>query len=503
MRSSQPSQRAVLSSASPVAQLVIGLVALGQIGCSALVHKPETHRQVAASEFADTYTPVELAEDLHELRRVVEEVHPHPYGQHSEAEIDVVVDRLTARVDHPMTRLEFYPLAAELAAAFGDSHTSVQAPGEEWTDFLASGGHVLPLACTVRDDDLVVSCWIGDEHGPQLGCTLREVNGVAIATLRDRALVRRAGERPFVLADFARNLLFQLWLAGVRAPFDVRADCNGASTLFAGIAGSTAEGLCKAQATTAKTADWSLRWLENDIALIDYRRMSDSSAWDEFLAETFAEIQRRAARGVIVDLRSNGGGNATGGETLLSYLTSEPFRMQARMEWRSSARYRAHLKAHVAAWLRWLPLQYVHPVGRKLWSVDEGGIAVLESEAVTPDANELRFDGRWCLLIGPSTFSSAVMLANTVEDECLAPLFGVETGGVPNSYGEVYSCDLTHTRLQLGVSAALHVRVNGDESNARGVLPTHEVVPTEADIAASRDAVLEAAADWIRRDRVE
>jgi C-terminal processing protease CtpA/Prc len=171
--------------------------------------------------------------------------------------------------------------------------------------------------------------------------------------------------------------------------------------------------------------------------------------------------------------------------------------MAARKEWRSSARYRSYMKDHLPAWLRWIPLQYATSFGRGFWGVDEGALYVQETEPKAPDPNPLRFTGPWCLLIGPGTFSSATMLANAVGDFDLAPLFGAPTGGVPNTSGEVYSCDLPHSRLGLGVSSAVFVRANGDGSDTRPVQPTHPCVQTSADTTAGRDSVLEAARAWL------
>jgi hypothetical protein len=168
-------------------------------------------------------------------------------------------------------------------------------------------------------------------------------------------------------------------------------------------------------------------------------------------------------------------------------------RFTARKQWLSSTRYRRYLKAHLAAWLRWIPLQWLHPTGRALWGVAEGELATLEYALEPLDRREPFFSRPWCVLIGPGTFSSALMLANAVGDLALAPLFGEPTGTAPNAFGEVYSCDLTHSRLSLGVSSAYYVRSNGDGEDPRPVLPTRPLVLDPADARAGRDTALEAA----------
>ena len=89
------------------------------------------------------------------------------------------------------------------------------------------------------------------------------------------------------------------------------------------------------------------------------------------------------------------------------------------------------------------------------------------------------------------------MLANAVADYDLATLIGEETAETPNSFGEVYSFDLPHTRLSVGVSTARFVRANGDAEDRGGVRPDIAVVATSEDERRGIDAALERARRWI------
>jgi C-terminal processing protease CtpA/Prc len=473
-------------------QLALSFVLASTLAaCSSLISRPATHADVPPKEFGATFTPAELREDLRFLVRVCEEVHPRPHAVASEEEIAALEGELDAEIDHPLTRVEFWPIAARLAAAYGDAHTSVQGPSEEWNAFVAGGGKLLPIAIEQRGEKLSIAqtAWLA-------GCELVSVGGIDLGALWREYRAERAGEEPFVFATFNNNLNWHLWRVGVRAPFVLDVVRDGARARCE-IAGIDASQLTRSQARAAALANWSFVWLPDDVALIDFRSMSDTGAWNAFLRATFTEIRNRPACGVIVDLRRNGGGDSSLAEALLDYLTDRPYRMCARKEWRSSARYRRYMKEHVVWWLRWLPIQYLHPFGRAFWGVDEGALYVDEGEMTTAKPNPLRFTGPWCLLIGPSTFSSAVMLANGVGDFELAPIFGAPSGGVPTESGEVYSCDLPHSRLSFGVSSAYFVRANGDANDPRPVLPTHPCAQSAADSAAGRDTVLESARAWV------
>ena len=73
-------------------------------------------------------------------------------------------------------------------------------------------------------------------------------------------------------------------------------------------------------------------------------------------------------------------------------------------------------------------------------------------------------------------------------------------GGVPNTSGEVYSCDLPHSRLSLGISSATFARANGDGTDTLPVQPTHPCAQTSADTSVTRDTVLESGRAWLLAD---
>jgi hypothetical protein len=116
---------------------------------------------------------------------------------------------------------------------------------------------------------------------------------------------------------------------------------------------------------------------------------------------------------------------------------------------------------------------------------------------INPANSPLRFDGPVCFLIGNSTFSSAMMLANAVADFKLATLIREETGDPPTAFGELYTFTLPHSRFTINVSTAHFVRANGDATDQRPVLPDIKVLPPEGDWAQQLDAVLEYAKKWV------
>src|SRR5205823_3054895 len=104
-----------------------------------------------------------------------------------------------------------------------------------------------------------------------------------------------------------------------------------------------------------------------------------------------------------------------------------------------------------------------------------------------PDLNQR---GRFFILIGRSTFSSAMDNARDFQTSTSAVLVGLPTGGKPNSFGEVRTLTLPSSGATLQYSTKAFRR---DPDNRPAVFPDLQVDPTAADFFSPRDPTLEAA----------
>ena len=104
-----------------------------------------------------------------------------------------------------------------------------------------------------------------------------------------------------------------------------------------------------------------------------------------------------------------------------------------------------------------------------------------------------RFTGRarLAVLVGPATFSSAMMNALTLRRNLGAQLIGEPLGEKPNSYGEVRTMTLPNSQVTIQYSTKFfRLERSGDPMT---VEPDITVTQTLADFLAGRDAVLERA----------
>jgi fermentation-respiration switch protein FrsA (DUF1100 family) len=381
--------------------------------------------------------PEQQRDDVRFLMKTLEEVHPNLYFQVSREEIRRRLDELDRRLTNSLTRLEFYHTLAPFVYGFEDDHTELFTP--------------VGATRAKRDNDVDIS------------------------------------------------------IPAYRWKFDV---------------------------------------LDGNIGYLDFVRMAEPGLFNDFLAQTFAAIKDKHVAGLIIDLRKNGGGNSDLGDALLDYVNDRPYRGDSRKEWRISRQFiatiprvfkefwtnepgdevkqfcssnpppmlqrllaqnpgvelKTFLNQRAPAWVKdYLRKQAPH------W-LDPAYSPETGSETLVFDFTELRqpakdfplrFNGPVCFLIGPYTFSSAVILGNSVEDFHLATLIGAETHRC-NQFGEPCYFTLPHSHLYGGVSTAQFVRANGDAKNPHGVLPNLKVEQTKADQEKGVDTVLEAAKQWVR-----
>ena len=217
-----------------------------------------------------------------------------------------------------------------------------------------------------------------------------------------------------------------------------------------------------------KPAPWAWMPLNDRIAYLDFRAFKDPEGFPAFLREMFEEMEEEGLEALVVDLRSNGGGNSALIDHLGAHVADEPFAQYARIDVRASP---AVARLHGRRGSRsYRVFRRAWKTGDRVWSVPiEPAL-----QAQTP-----HFDGPLVVLTSSWTFSSAADLASVAQDYGWGTLIGEETGGLATSFGDLYTVELPVSGLSLSISYKRFVRPSGLD-NGRGVLPDIEVPEREA-----------------------
>jgi C-terminal processing protease CtpA/Prc len=487
----------------------------GLLGACSLTRPPAPPPPIPAGATAPLPRAAIVA-DLDSLLATIERVHPNPYTVVSRDSVRRLRDRFVAALPDTLSRATAWPAYARIVASFGDGHTNLYPPGEELAHWDANGGLTFPVSVAVNDlGGLTTNAYWRTDSLIHRGDAILGVNGRSADSLFHLFGDEISGESDaFRKRQMAGVFGTYLWYNDIRSPFtlDVRSPADSVTrhvivdgvpldTIRARLRRGRGGGAGRGQGERAGATSpfLSYRRLNDDVGYVDLFTLSGTierfrSDLDAALIQAMAD----SSRGLVIDLRRNGGGDSRLGDELLAHFTSTPYRMSAEKQWKMSAEYRAFMKATIAQPYRSLRVAYLHPEGRRLFSGPDGKIVTHSEPAVAHAPREPRFTGAVCVIIGPGTFSSATDLADAIKTYHLATLVGEETGGRPNSFGEVYWFRTQRTGFVVDVSSALFIRASGDTSDHRGVVPDIEVRRSAADIAVGRDAALESATNCAR-----
>ena len=202
--------------------------------------------------------------------------------------------------------------------------------------------------------------------------------------------------------------------------------------------------------------------LAGGIAYVSIRTFGTDKVVEQF-NEVFEKI--RASRGLIIDVRGNGGGSTINAYGIVSYLTDGPL---------EGSRWRT--RKYMPAFRAWGQEEEWH----------EG-----EHDRVEP--GDSPYLGPLVVLIGPETVSAAEDFLIPLHHSGRATLVGERTAGTT---GQPLIVRLPVAKAWICTKRDSYP--DGREFVGVGVIPDVEVHATQQDIASGRDAVLERALEVIR-----
>jgi len=174
-----------------------------------------------------------------------------------------------------------------------------------------------------------------------------------------------------------------------------------------------------------------------------------------FLDSSFNALNARHIDKLVVDIRSNGGGNDGNATLLVSYFINHPF---------------PYFKSLTST--------------RRVFTVaDNPGLGMQQ-----PD--KIQFAGKVVILTNGKTFSAAADFSAFMRSNNRAQFVGEETGGgyEGNTSGPRQEIFLPNTGIEVDVPENMYVNdVKPAGHPGRGIIPDYIVMPTVDDYIAQRD----------------
>ena len=469
------------------------------------------------------YPPEVLQEDFAIFRGALEESHGALYRYTPQEELDTAFDAAAEKLDEPMTELAFVKVLAPVVDLIRDGHTLLRLPVYHSGSFDYSEQGLLPLDLAATETGIYMERDGSAEEVIPPGSEVLSINGRAMSELKDEMLsllktvdghTEQTKLRAINNRDFLTDALG--YLQNFPETFEVTYREPGSeekknATLQALTYYESGDNITERYGEPAdSTAGVSLTW-QDDVPVLEIENFVEGSYNDyiDTLKNVFAEIKQRGAEQLVIDFRENDGGSVKRANLLFAYLHPEP--SQKLEEYSAKAVRSDYLKYTETPWFhRWQNLllsseteefsfSYRPETGR--WWRDESNYSSHYKIEEIPISAP--FAGQVYLLLSGHVISASAELA-TMAEERLPNLItvGQETSGAYQGAtgGYFYNLILPNTHIGVAVPRAKFVlAVEGDNPPECGVLPDHEVWPTQEDIAAGVDTELAFTLDLIKQ----
>ena len=412
------------------------------VGAAILLGLFSSLGQAAIQETVDSQDDglVGFADDIQQLRSDLPKLHMNLFFQLEEKVFHRELEQLASRLGElssPEVQLEL----SRIVASIGDGHTALQLDFNKFD--------VLPIQMNSFKDGVFI-VGVHPDYAQLLGQQVVAIGGVGIEELQDRVgrfvSTDNAYYQQLVVPQYYLPLAAALKLSGaditsgsvsvVVRDADDSADIETDELTVEVKAMAYPEFAAAEKLTAAASIPlfeqkenlnyWYQRLEESDVIYFKYRRCQGITGIVRLQERLMAELDERPPRALIVDLRLNGGGNSLLIAAFLEYLKSNETLNQSE---------------------------------------------------------------RLFVVLGPKTFSSAVLNAIEFKQKTRATLVGQPTGGRPNHFGEVKFLQLENTGLRVSYSTKYFRKyADGDPDT---IQPEVLIQPTFDDYRTGRDPVLE------------
>ncbi len=412
------------------------------LGMLLVVMSAFLHPCLAATN-TQSFTPQQVHQDIDSIVAGIRATHPDISHSVGPAEFESAVRSLRKRIDRDLTRDEVWRELATLNPVLADGHLFVGY--SSWRDetalHLKEGGALFPFEVAVSENGKVhIVAELGGQASKSVGNEIDSINGIRASKVVRELLSRVHGDTP----RFRAKLLSQRWwffywkVYGAPSTYDLKLKTKSVSVLQR--KGSTEKpAVLVGEDTFDHQFQFEVKADRSAVMTINTFSWSDLDAFYEFTRRSFEQMKAAGTQTLIIDVRNNGGGDdAMWLEGMLPYLADKPYRWASRY-------IKKVVKADPAK-------------NERLGDVVEGNID--RWIAPVPD-NPLHFSGQVYVLVGPATYSSAILFANTMQDFGFSLIAG--TGGSARSKqsGGVQKIALSNTGLALWTPRFLLTRPSG------------------------------------------
>jgi C-terminal processing protease CtpA/Prc len=381
---------------------------------------------------------------------------------------------------------EYYRLLQRFCAFLNDGHTNVFMPQKKGFETMTTmfGDYRLFIE-NIDNKAIITRTNLSKKDEIPEGSEVMEVNGLSTeAYLKQKVMPYIASSTDYVLRDWATRQLLT-GMSGDRFQIKIKTPDGNVKSFDLTHAVTAEKGVNPPFENDRGLLDF--KWMDNQIAYVSLNSF-DNPKIDSLFITRLPELYK--AKGLIIDLRYNGGGSTTIGTNILQYLTKDK-KLNG-----SVSSSRMHIPAHKA----WGKFTQASDTAHNAWA-SKSLLMFQDNYFYKFDHEPQRFRLKakrivvpTALLIGHNTASAAEDFLIYADKQPHMTKIGENTFG---STGQPYLFDLPGGGVAR-VCTKKDTYPDGKEFVGYGVKPDIEVKRTADDFIKHRDPVLEKAVDYLK-----
>ncbi len=477
----------------PISFSIVVLSAMITIGCSSSRHAFNPKQQ---------FTVADLRSDYQLFRHILEESHPSLYWFTPKDSMDLYFDQGFARLNDSMDEVQFRNILSQVTSRIHCGHTTVKF-SKRYSHYLDTLRQpVFPLSLKVWPDSMAVVANLNRKDLVlRRGTVITAINGRSTRQITDTLFSFLAGDGHILNGKYQtlsnRGTFGNIYrnVFGLSDHFTVnyidtdRQEKQAVVPIFEPPP-DTSRSRQAPSATRPRKPEKEeprtvvLRGSRNvqidttlHSAYMTVNTFSRGQSLKSFFRRTFRVLKKNNIRHLVVDVRGNGGGDASNSTLLTRYLADKKFKLADSLyAVRRSSHYGKHIEMQP---LYWLLTQFV----TRKKSDGYYHLGYFERHYFKPK-KRFHFDGDVYILIGGNSFSATTLFVKVLQGQPNVKVIGEETGG--GAYGNtawmIPDVTLPRTRLRFRLPKFRLVMDSSLVREGRGVMPDIMVPPSAESI---------------------
>ncbi|MFT3702243.1 MAG: S41 family peptidase [Agriterribacter sp.] len=460
--------------------------------------------------------PQALREDFLVLRELLEKFHPALYWYTSKDSMDYYFDTYYKAINDSMTRQQFgFSILAPITTKIHCGHTSFNYPAKYNRKVEEHTQPSFPLFMKVWPDTMVLTSNLNKDSVLKRGTLITSINGMTEQQLTDTLFQFMPTDGYSENVNYSRlSAAFPYYhrnILGLSKTYEVGyVDSVGTAKtaivpLFDPSNDSTVKAFIHARNKQVdprtKLKKWEgIRSLKidtaNKLAVMEINSFTGGRL-PCFFKRSFRKIKKQHIPYLVIDIRSNGGGNVSNYTSLTRYLRQTPFKVCDTMI--SNTNSLGHYKKYFKSGL--LNSTILRFVAKK--REDNAYHFRYWEKHVFKPRKKNHYNGQVYVLISGPTFSASTLFANAVKGQKNITLVGEEAGGgwYGNSGIRIPDIVLPHSGMKVRLPLFRIVQYNHVSQDGKGVMPDIYVPPSVENIRKSVDGKMKKVLELIKETR--